>query len=110
VAVAAQKAALSSIRPGIACEEVNAAAETVYSEAGFAPGYRTGRSVGMSLLEAPELKRGETMRLQPGMTFAVDGGITIRGEFGGRIGDSIVVTETGFEYLTPYPSEIAVLL
>lgn len=109
VAVAAQKAALSSIRPGIACENVNAAAERVYSEAGFAPGYRTGRSVGMSLLEAPELKRGETMRLQVGMTFAVDGGITIAGEFGGRIGDSIVVTETGFEYLTPYPSEIAVL-
>lgn len=110
VAIAAQKAALSSIRPGITCEEVNAAAEVVYAEAGFAPGYRTGRSVGMSLLEAPELKRGETTPLQAGMTFAVDGGITLAGTFGGRIGDSIVVTETGFDYLTPYPNEIAVLV
>ncbi|MCW5712288.1 Xaa-Pro peptidase family protein [Shinella sp.] len=109
VAIAAQKAALATIRPGIACEEVNAAAEAVYRDAGHLPGYRTGRSVGMSLLESPELKRGERTLLQPGMTFAVDGGITVAGAFGGRIGDSIVVTETGFEYLTPYPNEIAVL-
>lgn len=37
------------------------------------------------------------------MTFAVGGGITIEGEFSGRVGDSIVVAGDGFEYLTPYP-------
>lgn len=108
-AVAAQQSALAAIRPGISCEEVNAAAEAVYTEAGFSPGYRTGRSVGQSFLEAPELKRGEKRQLAVGMTFAVDGGITIEGTFGGRIGDSIVVTETGFDYLTEYPRELAVL-
>lgn len=108
-ALAAQRAALATIRPGIRCEVVNAAAEEAYAAAGFSPGYRTGRSVGMSLLEAPELKRGETRELRAGMTFAVDGGITVPGKGGGRIGDSIVVTEDGFDYLTPYPRDLKVL-
>jgi Xaa-Pro aminopeptidase len=107
--VKAQQAALSELRPGIRCEEVNAAAEAVYRDAGFSPGYRTGRSIGYSFLEAPELKRGNSTIIEAGMTFAVDGGITIEGQFGGRIGDSVVVTKTGFEYLTPYPRELTVL-
>lgn len=108
-ALAAQRAALATIRPGIRCEAVNAAAEEAYAAAGFSPGYRTGRSIGMSLLEAPELKRGETRELRAGMTFAVDGGITVPGKGGGRIGDSIVVTEDGFDYLTPYPRDLKAL-
>jgi Xaa-Pro dipeptidase len=107
--VAAQQAALGVLRPGIRCEEVNAAAEAVYLEAGFTPGYRTGRSIGYSFLEAPELKRGDSTVVEAGMTFAVDGGITIEGLFGGRVGDSVVVTDKGFDYLTPYPRELAVL-
>lgn len=35
--------------------------------------------------------------------------ITVPGEFGARIGDSIVVTNNGFEYLTPYPKGLRVL-
>ncbi|MGF6980318.1 Xaa-Pro dipeptidase [Paraburkholderia sp. JPY465] len=108
-AVAAQQAALAQIRPGVRCDDVNAAAEQVYKDAGFAPGYRTGRSIGYSFLETPELKRGEQRTLEAGMTFAVDGGITIEGEFGGRVGDSIVVTADGFEYLTDYPRSLAVV-
>ena len=42
------------------------------------------------------------------MTFAVDGGISIDGETAGRIGDSIVVTQTGCEYLTQYPRQLLV--
>jgi Xaa-Pro dipeptidase len=107
--VKAQQTALSVIKPGIRCEEVNEAAETVYRDAGFTPGYRTGRSIGYSFLEAPELKRGDKTQIEAGMTFAVDGGITVEGKFGARVGDSIVVTATGFEYLTPYPRELTVL-
>ena len=81
----------------------------VYRDAGFSPGYRTGRSVGYSFLESPELKRGELTVVEAGMTFAVDGGITVEGKFGGRIGDSVVVTESGFDYLTPYPRQLTVL-
>jgi Xaa-Pro aminopeptidase len=40
------------------------------------------------------------------MTFAVDGGISVDGRLGGRIGDSVAVTDTGIEYITEYPREI----
>lgn len=43
------------------------------------------------------------------MTFAVDDGISLDGQLGGRIGDSIVVTETGSEYLTDYPRDLRVV-
>jgi Xaa-Pro aminopeptidase len=60
----------------------------------------------MAYLESPELKQGDKTLLQPGMTFAVDGGISVDGRLGGRIGDSIVVTAGGTEYITDYPREI----
>ena len=107
--VAAQQAALATLRAGVTAETPHLAAEAVYRAAGHAPGYRTGRSIGISTLEAPELKTGDLTILQPGMTFAVDGGITVPGRFGGRIGDSVVVTETGFDYLTDYPRELAIV-
>ena len=105
-AIDAQQAAIAAIRPGVTAESVAEAANEVYRERGFETGYRTGRSIGMSYLEAPELKAGDRTVLQPGMTFAVDGGISLDGQCGGRIGDSVVVTETGCEYLTEYPREI----
>ena len=108
-AIDAQQAAIAAIRPGVTAEDVAAAANEVYAERGYETGYRTGRSIGMAYLESPELKQGDKTVLRPGMTFAVDGGISVDGEFGGRIGDSIVVTETGCEYLTDYPRQIFIV-
>lgn len=105
-AIEAQQAAIAAIKPGVLAEDIAKAANTIYRERGFETGYRTGRSIGVAYLEAPELKDGDKTVLAPGMTFAVDGGISIDGQTAGRIGDSIVVTETGFEYLTEYPRQI----
>ena len=109
IALKAQASALKMIRPGVRAEEVHFASLEVYQSEGFGICYRTGRGVGHSYLEQPEFKDGDKTILQAGMTFAVDGGITVEGEFGARVGDSIVVTEDGFEYLTPYPKELRIL-
>lgn len=105
-AIEAQQAAIDAIRPGVLAEDVAAAANEVYRQRGYETGYRTGRSIGVAYLEAPELKEGDKTVLQAGMTFAVDGGISVDGITAGRIGDSIVVTETGADYITEYPREI----
>ena len=108
-AIDAQQAAIAAIRPGVTAESVAAAADDIYRERGFETGYRTGRSIGMAYLESPELKAGDKTILRPGMTFAVDGGISVDGKLGGRIGDSVVVTQDGCDYLTEYPRRILVV-
>ena len=107
-AIEAQQVAIAAIRPGVTTEQVAAAANAVYQMRGYETGYRTGRSIGVAYVEAPELKQGDKTLLQVGMTFAVDGGISIDGQTAGRIGDSIVVTEDGCNYLTQYPRELLV--
>ena len=105
-AIDAQQAAIAVMRPGVTAESVAEAANEVYRERGFETGYRTGRSIGMAYLESPELKQGDKTVLQAGMTFAVDGGISVDGRLGGRIGDSVAVTADGYEYITQYPRKI----
>src|SRR3990172_9292185 len=82
----AQNAALAAARPGVACGEVDAAARDVITDAGFGPDYkyfthRVGHGIGMDGHEWPYLVRGNTLPLQPGMTFSDEPGIYIPGEF-----------------------------
>ncbi len=107
--IAAQGAALAEIHAGAVAEDIHAASCDSYRSNGFEVGYRTGRAVGMSNLESPELKFGDKTILRAGMTFAVDGGITVPGKFGARVGDSVLVTENGYELLTPYSRDLCVV-
>jgi len=102
----AQKAALAAARPGVACGDVDAAARKVITDAGFGPDYkyfthRVGHGIGMDGHEWPYLVRGNTLPLQPGMTFSDEPGIYIPGEFGVRLEDDMIITETGAELMTP---------
>ena len=108
-AIAAQAAAIDAMRPGAIAEEVHGAAVEVYRAAGFSPSYRTGRAIGYSSLESPELKFGDCTKLEPGMVFAVDGGVTVPDVFGARVGDTVIVTETGTEIATESPKDLAIL-
>jgi Xaa-Pro dipeptidase len=102
----AQTAALRTARPGLPCEAVDAAARKVIEDAGFGPGYtffthRVGHGLGMDIHEWPYLVKGNTLPLEPGMTFSDEPGIYIRGEFGVRLEDDMVITDGGAELLTP---------
>jgi Xaa-Pro dipeptidase len=100
----AQKAALKAARPGATCESVDRAARKVVEDAGFGPGYkyfghRLGHGIGMEGHEYPYLVKGNTLKIEPGMTFSNEPGIYIYGEFGVRIEDCMVVTESGARHL-----------
>jgi Xaa-Pro dipeptidase len=102
----AQDAAVATARPGLACEAVDAAARKVITDAGFGPDYkyfshRVGHGMGMDGHEWPYLVRGNTMPLAPGMTFSDEPGIYIKGEFGVRCEDDMLITDKGAELMTP---------
>lgn len=102
----AQTAALKAARPGLPCEAVDAAARKVIEDAGYGPGYkyfthRVGHGMGMDGHEWPYLVKGNTLPLALGMTFSDEPGIYIRGEFGVRLEDDMVITDSGAELFTP---------
>ena len=102
----AQSAALAAAKPGVECQAVDAAARKVIVDGGFGPDYkffthRVGHGMGMDGHEWPYLVRGNTLKLEPGMTFSDEPGIYIPGEFGCRLEDDMVITETGAELFTP---------
>jgi Xaa-Pro dipeptidase len=102
----AQAAALAAARPGVECQAVDAAARKVVSDAGFGPDYRyfthrVGHGIGMDEHEWTYLVRGNTTRLEGGMTFSDEPGIYVPGEFGVRLEDDMVITTSGAELLTP---------
>jgi len=101
----AQDAALAAARPGVPCEAVDAAARKAITDAGFGPDYkyfthRIGHGMGMDGHEWPYLVRGNTLPLAPGMTFSNEPGVYIRGEFGVRVEDDMLITESGAELFT----------
>lgn len=102
----AQAAALAAAKPGVQCQAVDAAARKVIVDAGYRPDYkffthRVGHGLGMDGHEWPYLVRGNTLALAPGMTFSDEPGIYIKGEFGVRLEDDMLITENGAELLTP---------
>ncbi|MCB1468787.1 MAG: aminopeptidase P family protein [Rhizobiaceae bacterium] len=108
IALESQEAALAAIKPGEPVEVVHEAASAVLQKHGHAPCTRTGRGLGASFTERPQIMTGDTTLMQPGMVLAVDGNLTIP-KFGVQYGDSVLVTETGFEFLTKHTRELQVL-
>jgi len=108
----AQAAAFAAVKPGVPCEEIDAAARKVLADAGFGPDYelpglphRTGHGIGLSIHEAPYLVRGDKTPLAPGMCFSNEPMIVVPETFGVRLEDHFHVTQDGAAWFTePQPS------
>ena len=107
----AQTAALKIARPGVPLDAIDAAARDVIAGAGYGPAFRffshrLGHGLGMDMHEWPYLVRhnmfgwDQSPRARSGMAFSNEPGIYIRGEFGIRLEDDMVITESGAELLS----------
>ncbi len=102
-----QDGALAAAVAGHLSGSVDDAARKVVVDAGYGAGYnvfthRLGHGIGLDGHEWPYLVRGSTTVLKPGMTFSNEPGIYIRGDYGMRLEDDMVISESGAaQLLTP---------
>ena len=108
----AQAAAVETARPGVPTANVDAAARKVIVDGGYGPGYtyfshRLGHGIGMDMHEWPYFVKNNMFgydldpHLKAGNLLSDEPGIYIRGEFGIRLEDDLLITESGAELLTP---------
>jgi Xaa-Pro aminopeptidase len=104
----AQQAGFETVRPGVACQEIDRACRRVITEAGYGEQFihRTGHGIGLTTHEPPYMVEGETRLLEPGMCFSIEPGIYLGGRFGVRIEDIVTVTEAGARRLNNTTREL----
>jgi D-alanyl-D-alanine dipeptidase len=111
IVLEANQAALDAVKPGAACQEIDRAARTVITDAGYGDAFlhRTGHGLGLDVHEEPYLVEGNSMPLAAGMVFSDEPGIYLAGRFGIRIEDAVVVTESGGMRLNEATRELVVV-
>jgi Xaa-Pro aminopeptidase len=95
--LAANQAAFEAVRPGVPCQEIDRAARSILTDAGYGDAFihRTGHGLGLSLHEEPYLVEGNLLPLAEGMVFSDEPGVYFPGQFGIRIEDTVVCTADG---------------
>lgn len=108
---AAQAAACDTVAPGVAAEEVDAAARRIIAEAGYGEQFihRTGHGIGLETHEEPYIVAGNTESLEVGNAFSIEPGIYVAGRWGARIEDIVVCTDDGGEQLNTTPRTLYVV-
>jgi Xaa-Pro aminopeptidase len=93
----AQAAAVSAAVVGTPCEDVDGAARSRITSAGYGELFihRTGHGIGLEEHEEPYMVSGNALPLAAGYAFSVEPGIYAPGRFGMRLEDIVVATADG---------------
>ena len=107
----AQQAALGAARPGRTVAEVDREARKLLQRRGLARFFThsTGHGVGLEIHESPRIAAGQKELLKAGMVITVEPGVYLPGKWGVRIEDTILITGSGCEVLTPCPKDLITL-
>lgn len=103
-----QLAALHAVRPGVTCAHVDGAARRVLRGFGMEKLFihSTGHGLGLEIHERPRIGRKEATKLEAGMVITIEPGVYQEGLGGVRIEDTVVVTASGCQVLTPTRKEL----
>ncbi|MGA3028756.1 MAG: Xaa-Pro peptidase family protein [Bryobacteraceae bacterium] len=107
----AQLAGIAAVREGVTAEQVDRAARRVLRTDGLDKAFvhSTGHGLGLEIHEPPRLGKKDKTRLRAGMAITIEPGVYVEGFGGIRIEDTVVVTASGCEVLTPTTKEFLVL-
>ena len=108
----AQMAGIEAVRPGVTAAKVDGAARKVLKRHGLDRQFvhSTGHGLGLEIHEGPRIGKKDPTKLQAGMVITIEPGAYID-RFGGvRIEDTVLVTASGCEVLTPTTKEFVHLM
>ena len=107
----ANERAIAAVKPGVRFCDVDAAARDYITEQGYGPYFvhRTGHNIGQEVHEAGDVSSANTDILKPGMTFSIEPGIYLTGNFGVRVEDLVLVTEDGCKVLNHFTKDLIVV-
>lgn len=104
----AQLAALAAVRAGVPVSKVDRAARGVLARHGLDRHFvhSTGHGLGLEIHEGPRIAKQEKTKLEAGMVITIEPGVYLPQKMGVRIEDTVLVTASGAEILTPTPKEL----
>jgi Xaa-Pro dipeptidase len=107
IALKGMEVARGALKPGAIAGDVHKARMEYLKGLGYANYIRakTGALRGLETRDDVYLYESDQTVIRPGMTFAVNAGLSIPGHNGYRIGDLFLVTEKGNEPLTQFSSD-----
>ena len=106
--IEARSRAFALARPGVACAELDAAANGFLRDEGYGEFllHRTGHGFGLSTHEGPWVAEGSDDVLAAGMLISVEPGIYLPGVGGVRHSDTVLITTEGYECLNRHPTDL----
>ena len=106
----AQLAAINAVRPGVPARKWTPRRGDVLKRHKLDREFvhSTGHGLGLEIHEPPRIGKKDQTRLQAGMVITIEPGVYIDGLGGVRIEDTVLVTESGCEVLTPTSKEFVI--
>lgn len=107
----AQLAAIDYAKAGLIGKDLDNAARSVITKAGYGDyfGHSLGHSIGLEVHELPSASATSEDVLPVGAVLTMEPGIYLPGRFGARIEDTVFLHENGNENLTSTPKTLLVL-
>jgi len=96
IVLATQKKIIAAVKPGVTLERLNQIASAELAKAGYTLKHFFGHFVGLQVHDVGD----RTAPLEAGMIITVEPGIYLKGQFGVRIEDMVLVTPRGNRLLT----------
>lgn len=104
----AQLAGIAAVKPGATADSIDRAARSTLRKHGLERAFvhSTGHGLGLEIHEGPRLGKTDQTVLEPGMAITIEPGVYLEGWGGIRIEDTVLVTDSGCEVLTPTTKEL----